>query len=113
MATRCMLYVQIKHAIFHVYRRVWLPHLGQCLRAEREHENAEDCFVIAVREHSDTRADDDKPIVGHLPRELSKLLWYFLLHGGVNDGIRDTMQGHTTWMEENCSQGKRIAREES
>ena len=36
---------------FHVYRRVWSPHLGQCLSAEREHGNAEDRFAIAVREH--------------------------------------------------------------
>ena len=61
---------------------------------EREHGNAENCFVIAFREHSDTRADEDVPTVGHLPRELdlttqlsprelSKALWYFLLHGGV------------------------------
>ena len=38
---------------------------------EREHGNTEDRFVIAVREHSDTRADedvDDRPVVGHLPR---------------------------------------------
>ena len=64
---------------FHVYRRVWLPHLGQRLSAEREHGNAEDRFAIAVTEHSDTRADedvDDRPIVGHLPRELSKVLWF-------------------------------------
>ena len=54
---------------FHVYRRVWLPHLGQRLSAEREHGNAENHFAIAVREHTDTRADenvDDRPIVGHL-----------------------------------------------
>ena len=58
---------------FHIYRRVWLPHLGQCLSAEREHGNTEDRFAIAVREHSDTRTDkdvDDRPIVGHLPREI-------------------------------------------
>ena len=36
---------------FHVYHRVWLPHLGQRLNTEREHGNAEDRFVIAVREH--------------------------------------------------------------
>ena len=68
---------------FHIYHRVWLPHLGQHLSAEREHENAEDRFVITVREHSDTRADedvDDRPIVGHLPRELSKVLWYFIFY---------------------------------
>ena len=55
---------------FHVYRRVWLPHLGQRLSVEREHGNAEDRFTIAVREHSDTRADEDvnnRPTVGHLP----------------------------------------------
>ena len=39
----------------------------------REHRNVEDSFAIAVREHSDTRADDDvddRPIVGHLPLEV-------------------------------------------
>ena len=55
------------------YCRVWLPHLGQRLSAKREHENAEDHFAIAVREHSDTRADEDvdnRPIVGHLLQEV-------------------------------------------
>ena len=49
---------------------MWLPHLGQRLTAEMEHGNAEDRFAIAVREYSDTRADEDvdeRPIVGHLP----------------------------------------------
>ena len=58
---------------FHIYRRVYLQHLRQRLSAERENGNAEDHFVIAVREHSDTRADedvDDRLIVGHLPREV-------------------------------------------
>ena len=58
---------------FHVYRRVWLPHLGQCLNTEREHGNAEDRFAIAVKSTL-TRADEDvdnRPIVGHLPREVS------------------------------------------
>ena len=39
----------------------------------KEHGNADDRFVITVREHSDTRADedvDDRPIVRHLPREV-------------------------------------------
>ena len=30
---------------FHIYHRVWLPHIGQCLSAEREHGNTEDRFV--------------------------------------------------------------------
>ena len=68
---------------FHIYRRVWLPHIRQRLSAEREHGNVEDRFAIAVREDGGTRADEVRPLVGHLPREFSKVLWYFLLHGGV------------------------------
>ena len=64
---------------FHVYRREWSPHLEQRLRAVKEHGNTNHRFAIAV-----TRAekDVDDRIVGHLPRELSKVLWYFFLHGG-------------------------------
>ena len=67
---------------FHVHRRVWSPHLGQRLTSEREQD---DRFAIAVREleYGGTRADEVTPIVGHLPREFSNILWYFLLHGGV------------------------------
>ena len=60
---------------FHVYRRVWLPHLGQRLSAEREHGNVDDRFAIAVREHGGTRADEVRPIVVHLLREFSKVLY--------------------------------------
>ena len=68
---------------FHVYCRVWLPHIGQRLSAEREHGKVDDRFAIAIREHGGTRADEARPLVRHLPREFSKVLWYFLLHGGV------------------------------
>ena len=58
-----------------------VPHLSQSVvtiswtasKCGKGDGNAEVCFVIAVREHSDTRADedvDDRPIVGHLPREI-------------------------------------------
>ena len=68
---------------YHVYRRVWLQHLGQHLKAGRELGNAEDRSAIAVYslgEHSDhTARADDNPIVGHLPQKLSKMLWYFFV----------------------------------
>ena len=45
---------------FHVYRKVWLPHLGQHLSTKREHGNTEEeCFAIAVRERSDLFVDDE------------------------------------------------------
>ena len=62
---------------FHVYRQVWTPHLGQRLSGCREHGNVEDRFAVAVIERGGT------DIVGHLPREMSRVLWYFLVHGGV------------------------------
>ena len=52
------------------------------LSAEREHGNAEDCFAITITEHSDTRADedvDDRLVVRHLPRELSKVLVHLFI----------------------------------
>ena len=51
---------------FNVYRRVWLPHLGQRLSAERERGNVDDHFTIAVRDYGGTRADEVRPVVGHL-----------------------------------------------
>ena len=33
---------------FHVYRTVWTPHIGQCLRVEKEHKNIKDRFSIAT-----------------------------------------------------------------
>ena len=68
---------------FHVYGTVWLPHVGQHLSAERERGNVEDRFAIAVREDGGSRADEVRPLVGHLPQEFSNVLWYLLLHGGV------------------------------
>ena len=58
-----------------------LPRLSQSVvttfwtgsKRGREHRNVEDSFAIAVREHSDTRADDDvddRPIDVHLPLEV-------------------------------------------
>ena len=47
---------------YHVYRRVWLPHLGQRLKAGRELENTDDRFAIAaysLGEHSDHTARAD------------------------------------------------------
>ena len=46
---------------------------------EREHGNAEDRFTNAVREHTDTRADEDvdnRPIFGHLLINSSYMYMY-------------------------------------
>ena len=33
---------------FHVYRRVWVPSVGQCLSGEQQDRNTEDRFAVAV-----------------------------------------------------------------
>ena len=44
----------------------------------REAGNTEDRFAIAVTK--------DDMVVGHVPREFSKLYWHFLRHGGTIAG---------------------------
>ena len=72
---------------FPVYRGVWVPHLGQRLGVERKHGNVKDRFAVAVTKHRGRGHEDSdaKTIVGHLPRELSQVLWYFLFHEGEID----------------------------
>ena len=63
---------------FHIYRHSWNPHIGQQLPTERETDNPEDRFAIAV---VDT-IDGSYSTVGHIPRELSRILSHFMNHGG-------------------------------
>ena len=64
---------------FHVYRRSWIPHIGQQLQAEKERNNPADRFAVAVIKVGE---DGSRSVVGHIPRELSRLLSHFLAHGG-------------------------------
>jgi len=96
---------------YHVYQRVWLPHLGQHLKAGRELRNAEDHFAIAVYslgEHSDhtVRADDNpynffteeedsdswlfgfstfQSIYTRTSHQLNLFTFYLTLNGHIND----------------------------
>ena len=58
----------------HVYKAVWEPVVGQILQVRAEEGNVQDRFAVA------TLLDD--VIVGHVPREYSRIAWYFLQHGG-------------------------------
>ena len=58
----------------HIYKSTWTPHIGQVLQTATESGNEHDRFAVAVRKDDNT--------VGHMPREISKVAWYFLQHGG-------------------------------
>ena len=58
----------------HVYKRIWTPLIGELLQTVTETGNGHDKFAVAVKK------DDD--VVGHVPREISKVAWLFIQHGG-------------------------------
>ena len=51
----------------HVYKRVWRPVVGEILPVDAEEDNVHNRNAVAVRSGA---------IVGHLPRELSRTVWY-------------------------------------
>ena len=58
----------------HIYKRTWTPLIGEVLQTATERRNEHDRFAVAVTKDDNT--------VGHIPREISKVAWYFLQHGG-------------------------------
>ena len=60
---------------FHVYRDIWNPIEGEILDTKRENNNPMDKYAIAVIK--------DGVVVGHVPRKISKVVAFFLKHGGT------------------------------
>ena len=59
---------------YHVYQDVWKPSIGEKLVAKREFDNPMDKHAMKVVRGNET--------VGHLPREFSRIAWYFLARSG-------------------------------
>ena len=59
---------------YHVYKVVWKPAIGEKLQADQELDNEVDKFAVKVVKNNE--------IVDHLPREYSRILWYFIARGG-------------------------------
>ena len=58
----------------HVYKAAWSPYIGEELPVQREVSNIHDDFAVAVLKNGNT--------VGHVPREISRVCWYFLHKSG-------------------------------
>ena len=58
----------------HVYKSVWTPEVGKELSLVTEDGNEHDKYAVAVIK--------DGYVVGHMPRSLSRVSWYFLKRGG-------------------------------
>ena len=59
---------------FHVYKNEWNPVLGETLLCEQEFGNIHDPYAVAVVR--------DKTIIGHVPRKISSLCFFFLKKNG-------------------------------
>ena len=58
----------------HVYKSIWTPVIEQELNTKAEDSNEHDRHAVAVML-------DDR-VVGHLPRSISRVSWFFLRRGG-------------------------------
>ena len=61
---------------YHVYQRIWTPHVGDKATTVREPGNEHDRFAVAVLK------DETLCIFGHLSQEISKKCFFFI-RGGV------------------------------
>ena len=62
---------------YHVYQDIWSPRIGEVLPLEREPDNSEDKFAVAIVRSR---------VVGHLPFNLGSVASAFLRRG-VNKGL--------------------------
>ena len=62
---------------YHVYKGIWDAAIGEVLVCEREPHNVEDRYAIAVKK--------DETVIGHLPRNLSRVCSLFIRRGGTID----------------------------
>ena len=58
----------------HIYRSIWTPIIGEKLVFEAQDDNEHDKLAVAVMK--------DGCIVGHVPRSISQVLWFYLKRGG-------------------------------
>ena len=60
---------------YRVYKDIWTPSVDDKQSVERDFKNQFDRFAVKIILDGET--------VGHLPREFSKIAWYFIARGGV------------------------------
>ena len=78
----------------HIYKRVWDPYLDELLTVQPEAGNDHDRHAVSVLK--------DGEIVGHVPKEISKVFWYFLRRGGRVSCVISGRRKHGKGLEVPC-----------
>ena len=60
---------------YRVYMSIWSPEIGETLSTKKEHNKPHDIFTVAVMK--------GKLSVGRIPKEISKICWFFLHKEGM------------------------------
>ncbi len=60
---------------YHIYLKSWKPKLSEILEVKIEKNNLYDKYALAVL--------SGDLVIGHIPREISQLVWWFLESGGT------------------------------
>ena len=63
----------------HVYKDTRTPYIGEELMLDCEHTNQFDRHAVAVMKRGE--------IVGHMPRAIAKLSWFFLKRGDTIEAV--------------------------
>ena len=76
--------IKISSAVrgYHVYKEIWDPFIDDTFGTKHERGNSHDRYAMAVIPDDMKR----KRVVGHLPREISKICCLFVLRGGIIAG---------------------------
>ena len=76
---------------YHEYKLRWTPVANEELAVRHEASNRHDCYALAVMKRlRGTLADS---VVGHLPREISRFLYFIIVHGAsVSCKVTDARQ---------------------
>ena len=69
---------------YHVYQKIWKPFIGQVITFEQEEKNSHDRFAISGSAKIPGKIG--RVVVGHIPRELSRYMWYALDSGVIIPG---------------------------
>jgi len=75
----------------HIYKAIWTPVINEILSLSQEHE---DPFAVSVIKDGD--------IVGHVPREVSRIVWHFIEHDGIVDCQVSGRRKHGKGLEVPC-----------
>ncbi len=62
-----------------MYNKTWAPKTGELLFTRQERTNLFDKFAVAVTKS----AGASGVVIGHIPKEISEIVWWFLESGGV------------------------------